>query len=105
MSHTDYNVGDLVQIKKQHGWNAKGIIVSIHLKPREERQIYWFAHEYNYLVSIDDFKGDYKWVDIDGMVKLNLPIEYKLSTVSKFDDWWYGLHKSVYQNLLIEALN
>ena len=105
MSDTDYNVGDLVQIKRQHGWNAKGIIVSIHVIPREERQMYGFAHEYNYLVSIDHFKGDYKWVDINGMIKLDLPIEYKLSTVSKFGDWWYSLHKSVYQNLLIEALN
>jgi hypothetical protein len=25
--------------------------------------------------------------------------------VSKFGDWWYDLHKSVYQNMLIEALN
>ena len=100
-----YNVGDVVQLPIMQSMQTKGIVVSIHLKPIEQRRRYWFADEYNYLVSIDDYGGDYKWLDTDGMVKLDLPIEYKLSIVSKFGDWWYSLHKSVYQNMLIEALN
>ena len=100
-----YNVGDVVQLIMQ-SMQTKGIVVSIHLKPIEQRRRYWFADEYNYLVSIDAFGGDYHWCDYEGIVKkLDLPIEYKLSIVSNFGDWWYDLHKSVYQNMLIEALN
>jgi hypothetical protein len=101
-----YNVGDLVELPLMRDMQTKGIVVSIHLKSREDRIKYWFADEYNYLVSIDAFGGDYHWCDVEGIVKkLDLPIEYKLSMVSKFGDWWYDLHKSVYQNMLIEALN
>lgn len=101
-----YNVGDLVELPMMRGMKTKGIVVSVHLKSIEQRRLYWFADEYNYLVSIDAFGGDYHWCNVEGIVKkLDLPIEYKLSMVSKFGDWWYGLHKSVYQNILIEAIN
>ena len=41
--------------------------------------------------------------DIDG--EINPPIEYKLHMISNFGEWWYPQHKSVYQKMLIEALN
>ena len=75
------------------------------IQPREIRVTYWFADEYKYLVSVPEFGGDYKWLsndEIQGMFT-KLPIEYKLSLISKFGGWWYTLHKKIYFTLLFEA--
>ncbi len=123
MSESKFNIGDIIQYDKNinvrdaydENFNRitydtkltyKGVVVEKQLKPVHERQLYWFADEYNYLVSIPCFGGDYKWLHSDNIKKkLNIPIEEKLALVASFGDWWYEHHKSIYQSLLIEALN
>ena len=45
-----------------------------------------------------------------GVMKMILMVNkstnrYKLHMISNFGEWWYPQHKSVYQKMLIEALN
>ncbi len=102
----EYAVGDFVKLELNDE-DTTGVIVQKIIQPREIRVTYWFADEYKYLVSVPEFGGDYKWLnndEIQGMFT-KLPIEYKLSLISKFGGWWYSLHKKIYFTLLIEALH
>ena len=112
-SKKEYNIGNFVKIIREieikpHAFNTYkyiGIIVKKKLKSKSERTIYWFKGDYHYLISTPEYQGDYLWVDeehIKGEIKP--PLEYKLHMISNFGDWWYPQHKSVYQELLIEAL-
>jgi hypothetical protein len=109
----EYNVGDFVQVEREislkphtlNYYKYNGIIVKKLQKSIEERTIYWFKDDYNYLVSVPDFKGDYVWIaDENVKGKLNLPMEYKLSMIGQFGDWWHTEHDSIYHCLLIEAI-
>ena len=109
----EYDVGDFVQVKREislkpntlNYYKYNGIIVKKKQKSIEKRSIYGFKNDYNYLVSIPAFKGDYLWVTDEKIKgKLNLPMEYKLSMIGQFGDWWYIQHDSVYHCLLIEAI-
>lgn len=113
-SQDEYNIGDFVQVEREvslkphtlNYYKYTGIIVKKMLKPIEERTIYWFKNDYNYLISIPSYKGDYLWVaDENVKGKINLPMEYKLSMIGKFGDWWYSEHNSIYQSLLVETIN
>ena len=59
-----------------------------------------------YYISIPEFNGDYLVLSHIGMnicaKKMNA-IE-KLIMVNTFGEWWYPLHKSVFQEIMIEAL-
>tara|TARA_Y100000768_G_C23929699_1_gene659376 strand:+ start:727 stop:1107 length:381 start_codon:yes stop_codon:yes gene_type:complete len=62
--------------------------------------------EATYYISVPEFDGDYLVLSHLGMnireKKINA-IE-KLIMVNKFGEWWYPLHKSVFQEIMIEAL-
>lgn len=102
----EYNIGDFVEI---HNYNCtynskkmKGIIVRKILKDEFERKIYWFKHDYDYLVSTKEYKGDYASVEFTNILgEINIPLEYKLSFIASFDEWWQQEHKSIYQYFLI----
>jgi len=112
----EYAIGDFVRLRSpfygemfygNESHYTTGVIICKELRGPEVRSIYWFKDEYKYLISLREFYGDYAWIDndtIDGRYT-NLPIEYKLSFLGTFGEWWYGSHKSIYQKLLIEALN
>ena len=110
----EYNVGDVVRFErnislKPHTVNTyyyTGIIVRKRKKDAIAMTVYWFeAGEYDYMISIPEFGGDYVWTAHDEIYGLmNVPCEYKLHLISNFGSWWYCSHKSLYQSIIIEAL-
>ena len=54
------------------------------------------------------YKGDYSILHSENNIiklhKKKIDVFKKLSIIGKFDDWWYGIHKELYQSLLIDAL-
>ena len=59
----------------------------------------------NYLISIKEYNGDYRWVDQHLIIQLaDLKSEEKLSILANFGSWFYEEHKLIYQELIIENL-
>ena len=59
----------------------------------------------SFLVSIQEYAGDYKWIYLNEIIKKeDLKSEEKLSLVASFGDWYYDQHKLLYQELIIENL-
>ena len=56
-------------------------------------------------ISIKRYGGDYVMRKKKSIKKKDIPIEYKLSLISSFYAWWFQKHKSLYQKILIEAIN
>ena len=108
-----FNIGEFVKISRElsvkHNttdtYENIGVIVKKMLKPKWERKRFWFSCDYRYAISVPEYCGDYIVTDEADMDKISLPIEYKLSCVGKFRNWWFNLHNNVYHELLIEALN
>tara|TARA_A100001015_G_C14857376_1_gene658897 strand:+ start:632 stop:1051 length:420 start_codon:yes stop_codon:yes gene_type:complete len=83
--------------------DKKGIIV--------DRRRSYNKKGYLYTISIPEYKGDYiLWNSNNSMLKLvkekdsyKNDIE-KLWIISKFGDWWFECHKSIYQEILISLL-
>ena len=59
---------------------------------------------FTYLASIDEYKGDYRRVSKDECKKVDLRPHFELSLLSRFGDWFYEEHKTVYQEILMNAL-
>tara|TARA_B100000424_G_C22725642_1_gene393795 strand:- start:64 stop:327 length:264 start_codon:yes stop_codon:yes gene_type:complete len=55
-----------------------------------------------YLVSVREYKGDYKWVK--NVKKININEFQKLNEFSKYGNWWYTQHKDIYQSVLLVFL-
>ena len=83
-----YKVGDFV---KYNGTKYPGLIVKI-------------LNSEKLLVSIVEYRGDYKIVSIDDVSKINLKCHEKLYILSNYGSWFYGHHKSLYQSIIIEAI-
>ena len=60
----------------------------------------------NILISIDEYNGDYTFVDSTSVqIKLsNIDNYERLSILAGFDKWFYTEHKELYQELLIDTL-
>tara|TARA_X000000950_G_C13655422_1_gene553552 strand:+ start:128 stop:397 length:270 start_codon:yes stop_codon:yes gene_type:complete len=59
----------------------------------------------DFLISIKEYNGDYKWVNLHVIIKLaDLKSEEKLSILANFGSWFYQQHKLLYQELIIENL-
>jgi len=110
---TDFNIGEFVTVEREislkpnttNTYKHTGIIVKKYLKDYVERTEYWFADEYDYVVSIPEYGGDYIVMNPSCIIKpINLSIINKLYIISRFGDWWFKEYKSIYQELLIEAL-
>ena len=105
----EYFQGDFIAFDRKWGsrnCDKVGIIVNKILRSELDRKVFWFKHDYEYLVSLKQYNGDYGVVTYEDILgRKELPIEYKLSYIASFDSWWYNSFKSLYQNLLIEAVN
>ena len=110
----EYEIGDFVRVERYISLKAHtedcyeytGIVVKKNLKDEAERTIYWFKDEYNYLVSIPEYGGDYVYVNSDEITgTINLAIEYKLNMVSRFGHWWGMEFKFLLFKLLDEAIH
>jgi len=90
-----YNIGDFIEFERSHLSDTVGVIVNK-----------WDSlDKWNYLVSIKQFNGDYACMTIEHIKGIkNVSIEYKLSLLSSFGDWWYNHHKSIFQDLLVSAI-
>ena len=60
-----------------------------------------------YLISIDEYNGDYIWCDVikHNVRKAVISSEEKLSILANFGDFFYDCHKLLYQEIIIELLN
>lgn len=62
--------------------------------------------EYNLLITIHEYNGDYKLINTNEMIKIiNLSVEDKLCILSRYGDWFYQEHKNIFQELIIECIN
>ena len=59
-----------------------------------------------YYVSVPEFGGDYLVLNHNGMniYKKEMDGVEKLIMINKFGGWWYPLHKSIFQEIMIEIL-
>ena len=57
------------------------------------------------LISIDEYNGDYIFVDYDKAEYINMLLEEQLSILANFGDWFYDQHKELYQEILIKNIN
>ncbi len=61
----------------------------------------------SYGVSMPKFNGDYLHIcKNDPNLALNPAMApgHRASVLSNFGPWWYGQHKSIFQNVLVETL-
>ena len=59
-----------------------------------------------YYISVPDFNGDYLVLSHIGMniQEKKMDIIEKLIMVNTFGEWWYPLHKNIFQEIMIETL-
>ena len=81
------NIGDFVLIEES---KKPGLIVS--------------KVEDRLLISIDEYNGDYIFVDYDNAEYINMLLEEQLSILAKFEDWFYEQHKELYQEIIIKNI-
>tara|TARA_E500000178_G_C16921839_1_gene707593 strand:- start:854 stop:1147 length:294 start_codon:yes stop_codon:yes gene_type:complete len=60
--------------------------------------------ETSYLVSIIEYGGDYTRIGYENADPINLDSLEKLGILANFGDFFYNLHKELYQEILIEYL-
>lgn len=60
--------------------------------------------ELQYLVTIDEFNGDYKWIDKYVCDSINLSPEEELSILSNYGQWFYNQHEDIFQELILKNL-
>ena len=55
---------------------------------------------HQYLVTIDEFNGDYKWVDKYVCDLVNISPEEELSILSNYGQWFYNQHEDIFQEII-----
>jgi hypothetical protein len=81
------NIGEFVLIKES---KKPGLIVS--------------KVEDRLLISIDEYNGDYIFVDYDNAKYINMLPEEQLSILANFGEWFYEQHKELYQEIIINNI-
>ncbi len=61
--------------------------------------------EDSYLVTIDEYNGDYKWVKKYRCDSVILNPEYELSILSNYGNWFYKQHEDIFQEIIIKNLH
>lgn len=56
------------------------------------------------LISIDEYNGDYIFVDYDNAEYINMLPEEQLSILANFGEWFYEQHKELYQEIIIKNI-
>lgn len=88
MTCNKYNVGDFVRSYVSH---KPAIIININTS--------------RVLISIDEYFGDYVFVDIcDIRPCYDIDNYERLSILAGFGKWFYDQHNELYQELLIDTL-
>lgn len=57
------------------------------------------------LISIDEYSGDYIFIEDNKAKYIDIKPEEKLSILANFGEWFYEEHKELYQEILIENIN
>ena len=105
------NIGDIVEFDLEildKNMPLRAFEAGYHRYTKRIKEIGIVVHKGNdeYLcISIKRYGGDYVMRKKNSIKKKNIPIEYKLSLISSFYSWWFQKHKSLYQEILIEAIN
>ena len=103
----NYNIGDFVKFEKKVSLkpNTYNIYRDVGVVVKKRNSLSKNAKAVQYLISIERYGGDYIFLD-PGDIKgiFSIPIEDKVSLISKFGDWWYDQHKSIYQQLLVDII-
>ena len=120
--YMNFNKGDMVEffshirIEDGHAFEAgypklyetvldTGIIVSDVFGGNEENIDGETPKRKRVCISIPRYNGDYRVEDLYKLTKKDVTPEDKLSLIGQFGSWWYYDHKSLYQSILVEALN
>jgi hypothetical protein len=61
-----------------------------------------YENNYDYLISIDEYGGDYIWTS--DIKRANILTEEKLSILANFEDFFYNEHKLLYQEIILETI-
>ena len=56
------------------------------------------------LLSIDEYQGDYIFKEKKYVELKKLDPEEKLSILANFGSWFYSMHKSLYQEVIIDTI-
>lgn len=56
------------------------------------------------LVSIQEYNGDYLFIDNTEINKTNLKPEEELSLLSNYSTWFYNEHKNIFQEIILKNL-
>lgn len=81
------NVGDFVLIAES---KKPGLIIS--------------KVEDKLLISIDEYKGDYIFVENNKAKYIDIKLEEQLSILANFGKWFYEQHKELYQEIIIKNI-
>ena len=81
------NIGDFVIITES---KKPGLIIS--------------KVEDRLLISIDEYNGDYIFVDYNNIEYINILPEEQLSILANFGEWFYEQHKDLYQGIIIKNI-
>ena len=57
-----------------------------------------------YLVTIDEFNGDYKWINKYVCDSINISPEEELSILSNYGEWFYNQHEDIFQEIILKNL-
>jgi len=105
--YSDFNVGDIIYgIPKRnmpHHQHYNNFVSSKYGIVVDKTGQY---KEATYYVSVPDFGGDYLVLTHNGLnlFQKKMDAMEKLIMISEFRGWWYPLHKSVFQEIMIETL-
>tara|TARA_B100000989_G_C19510608_1_gene458836 strand:- start:1312 stop:1584 length:273 start_codon:yes stop_codon:yes gene_type:complete len=58
----------------------------------------------SYLTALTEYSGDYKWIQKTESKQITLDPSEELSILSKFGNWFYDYHKTIYQEIIIKNL-
>lgn len=56
------------------------------------------------LVTIYEYGGDYMWLNEDECTIVNLSPQEELSILSNYGDWFYSIHKILFQEIILKNL-
>tara|TARA_Y100000022_G_C13067297_1_gene291719 strand:+ start:318 stop:593 length:276 start_codon:yes stop_codon:yes gene_type:complete len=56
------------------------------------------------LVSIQEYNGDYLFINNSEINKINLKAEEELSLLLNYGNWFYNEHKNIFQEIILKTL-
>ena len=92
-----FDIGDFIKIVNDDNKNKKKILSSYPglIVKKYDKQL---------LVSIVEYKGDYIFCENKDVKKMVLKPQEELYILSKFGNWFYDLHKLLYQSIILKNI-